>query len=325
MTMTADERQEYVDMGLTESEIAGMEDLAGDDNDFGEAGEEWTPEKTEAAQREAGPTNDADPVEKVIADDDKSGDEKSSQDAAEVADDGEPKGEDDGINAEASSESDKSEVRAETRPLITVELPEDYEDQVAAIGTDRDALTEKFEDGDLTTKEYNDELKSINDREFDLKTLKNNADLSQNIEENRARADWIDTTNQFLADNPDFQKTADGDALFNALNNEVMRIAGLEDSANLTGVQILTKARDSINRQLGRTAVDSKKEDGEPVAPKAVKKEVLPINIGKLPASAATDADDGNPYKQLDSMSAVEREDALSRMTDDQREQYYAS
>lgn len=207
-------------------------------------------------------------------------------------------------------------------PLLTGDVPEDFDEQVTAIGTAKDDLDTKFEDGDLTTKEYRAEMDKLNKQERLLEMQEFKARTANEIAENQQRAAWAGTVNSFLEDNPVY---ATSKLRYKALDDTVKQVANDEANAGLTGAEILAKAHEIVESDLG--SVQAPAGDPEKPAGRKTGKPAAPPNLGKLPAAEATEVGNSR-WKALDRLAdsdPIAYEKALAKLSEDDQDAYLGS
>ena len=187
---------------LTDEEREGLDES----QDFDEGQDQ--PEDKDGAD-----TADEKPI--VVKDEDDEGDDDKAKPDADDGDDeakdtaakpeDDPAKADDPDKASAAAddppagEDDAPPVR---RPTALAQLPEDYDDQVAKIGTDKEALVGKFDEGDITMSEYHKELDALNRKERELERLKDRVEY----EVRAAATHWRDVVVAgFLDKHPEYQ------------------------------------------------------------------------------------------------------------------------
>jgi hypothetical protein len=203
-----------------------------------------------------------------------------------------------------------------------IQAPADADEQLKKIAADKDALAEKFDAGDLTGAEFNKQLDAFNKAERGIETLVNNADLAAKLEVQRRQNEWDRQCASFF----DANKQYNDPALFEQFNDTVKAVAMMPRNMKLTGDQVLVKAHNMLQAELGNpitapaTAPATKAEAKLP-APQPQ----LPPNVGALPAADVTDATGGrfDALNRLAMSGDVEGyEAALSKLSPADHEAY---
>lgn len=293
-----------IDDGLTDEERAALAEDDGDD---------------EAEGNEADTEGDGDAEESDGAG---SGDD-------DVAADGDDSGEA-GDNGEAASDSGGESVpgqpegpQSASAPILIAEAPADAEAKLREIATKKDELIAQFDDGDITAKEYQQQLDALAKQEREIERAVDKAQLAAEMEQQRQKNEWISTVNRFIAANPIY--SADKNPrLYRALDQEVRDLAGTPEAANWTGEQILAKAHENLSEAfgLGKPAAQQ-----QTPAKKTVPKPDLPPTLAKVPAAEGSETG-GSKWASLDRLATTDPlgyEEALANMSDADRAAYLAS
>ena len=239
------------------------------------------------------------------------GDDKAKDTAAESDDDpAKAKQDDPAADDTPAGEDDAPPAR---RPTALAQLPEDYDDQVAKIGTDKEALVGKFDEGDITMSEYHKELDALNRKERELERLKDRVEY----EVRAAATHWRDVVVAgFLDKHPEYQ---DNQMLLGLLDQEVRKqqVAN-EDQFN---PDYLTNAHKHISAGLPQVFKQAKAE-AKP------KREIPQVpSLANVPA-ADVDQPGDDKFAMLDRLAdkdPVAYERALDKLSEAEREEYLAS
>lgn len=319
--------------GLTEEELALLtdEERAGlEDDDLLDEGEEPTDDD------DAGDDNDSDDNGDDAGDDndDDQDDDKGTDKQDDATGDDDQPGRDDG------TDNDQPVDTAPPVPLIRAELPADFDDQMKAIAdrraeirTERRSLTDKYEDGDMTSKEYHDaldkledELGDLTDKRYELKQLEDKAKLAKEVSQSQMETRWWATVDAFVGEHPELKRNQTVmtvyDQIVQRVTAETMK-AGKEP-----GLADLQKAYKQWAEDLGITPQKPTKEPGKQTdtqQQQAQKKaRNVPPTLGKVPAAETTDTDDGK-YAYLDRLAdsdPIKYEAELAKLTEAQFDEY---
>ncbi len=294
---------------MTDEERKGFEEDI-DDGEEGEGGEE------DEQGEEAGKAKDDD-------DAGESDDEEEGEQAGR--DDGEPPVKSE-PEAEPEAETEQQEPQAPVvQPLIRAEIPADMEEQRSKIEKARDDLAEKFEDGDLTAREFQAENRKLDKLDADLDWIVRKAELSAETARHQAETNWYASTAEFLKAHPEISKN---ELVYNAFDAVVRKVTADKANHNLSNQQQLDKAyaewADALGiKQEAKPKADAK-ADANP-APKA--KRELPPNLSTVPAAQTNDTDDGK-YAALDRLmdtDPLKYEAELAKMSPAESDAYLAS
>lgn len=287
--MSTEMTDEEILAGLTDEERAAMEE-----DDGGAEEPEQTDEEREAEEAADGEEEaDGEP------------DEAAADDAGEAdAADGEP-------------DADEIPVVA-AAPIYVAEAPADAEARLAQIAADKEKLVGQFDDGELTAKEYQQELDKLAREERGIERQIDKAEIARDMAEQQAAAERDKQVNDFLGEvgiprNPE-------DPQFQVLNKAVIMIANLEDSANKSAREILQEAYELC---VFKKQIAGKAAAPAPAPAKAARKPIVaPPTLGRLPAAEMTDTSEGNRFAHLDRMDPVAREEALAKMSEADQNAY---
>ena len=243
----------------------------------------------------------------------------------EGAGNGDDAGNNEGAGEDAAAAGDSVAQGLEaSAPILVVNAPEDAEAKLTGIATKKDELLAKFDDGDITTKEYQAELDTLNKQEREIEWGVEKAKLAAEMEAQRQANDWKATVDSFIRDNPRYSPEK-SPSMYQLLDIEVRRVAGLDEFKNRTdpaaGREILAKANENIAKDLGFEARANTSK------PRAGAKPNLPPNLANVPAADQNDTQ-GGKYAVLDRMASSDPlayEEALMKLPEAERNAYLAS
>lgn len=214
---------------------------------------------------------------------------------------------------------------SESAPILVVQPPADAEVKLAEIATKKEELLTKFDDGDITAKEYQKEIDALNKQELDIKLDIREAKLAEKMEIQRQANEWKATIDQFIVQNPRYNPEK-SEAMYKLLDLEVRRVAMTDEFKNRTdsaaGREILQKAHENLAEQLGFEAKPQAKKDGD--GKQQIKKPDLPPSLDKLPAAEQNDTS-GGKYAVLDRLAntdPIRYEEELMKLPDAERNAY---
>lgn len=311
--------------GMTEEELALLtpEERAGlEDDNLVDEGEDTTEEEEQEHQ------TSEEEEEEEEQEKEQPGKEEPDQEEQEQP------GRDDGENEEQPATT-STQV-----PLIRAELPADFDDQMKAITdrrseirTERRSLTDKYEDGDMTSKEYHDaldkledELSDLNDQRYELKRQEEKVKLAQEVNQSQAETRWYTTVETFLGEHPEITRNQ---TLVTVYDQIVQRVtAETMQAGKEPGLADLQKAYKQWAEDLGVTPQKPAKDTGKQPAKQDQqpqnKARNVPPTLGKVPAAEANDTDDGK-YAYLDRLAEsdpLKYEAEIAKLTDAQFEEY---
>lgn len=293
----------------TEEELAGLTD------EEREALLEDDEELDEQENQELGEDGgDVDSEDDTELDADDSGAEHGDDDDGAVAD------------ADAGEQADAAD-EDEGAPVYTAQQPEDVETKLTELNAKKEELASKFDDGDITAKDYQKQLDALNKQEREIEREVFKAQLAQEMEQQRQKNEWARDVKDFLGKHPEYSKSK---VLYGTLDNLVKEIARDPSNVSLSGSEILAKAHEQVQEALGVFGVKQQPElEQKPVSKaKAAKKArpELPPTLGTLPAAEINDTA-GGKFAVLDRMAdadPIRFEEELGKLSEAERERYLA-
>ncbi|MNV62861.1 hypothetical protein D3C71_1554270 [compost metagenome] len=197
--------------------------------------------------------------------------------------------------------------------MLDPKVPE----QIDALEKQKDELTDKFDDGEFTGKEFRAEMRKI---DAQLDALKEQR-ISSNVARNTAIIEYRDVTiPTFLSEHPEYKP---GTVLHHLLDAEVKQLQ--MQSNNPFNPAILERAHQNISDQVSKAYGAKPAAQAKPKVAAAAR-EVVPT-LGTVPAADANDTDGGGEFAWLDRLANadVEKyEQELAKLTDEKRERYLA-
>jgi hypothetical protein len=209
-------------------------------------------------------------------------------------------------------------------PKLSGELLPEYAQATDAAYDKADKRLEeieaKFEEGELSAAERREQTRQV-ERERDAEIRKLSA-ASQNAEIEGQR--WQAEQAVFFRANGTYLKNA---MLYNALNAEVVRLAGAPEAAGKSGMEILYAAKavvDAAVRAITGAATPTTpqpKKDATPSKPRASMPDVK--TLADVPAAAAPEVGQDR-FAHLDKLVGLELEAAIARMSEPDKAAYLA-
>lgn len=241
------------------------------------------------------------------------GDGAGDADAAAAAADGQAAG--------AAAEQPAGPAQ-QTAPILIAQAPEDADAKLAEIATKKDELLSQFDDGDITAKEYQQQLDALGKQEREIERAVDKAALAAEMEQQRQQNEWIATVNAFIDSNSQYK---DNPRLYRALDQEVRDIAVTPEAANWSGRQILEKAHANLAEAFGFAKEQPKPAVEAAAAAKPAPQ--IPPTLGRVPAADINDAA-GGKYAALDRLADTDPaayEEAIAKLSDAERDAYMAA
>lgn len=286
-------------------------------------------ENDEAAPAATGATDD-DPA--FGADVDPETGKPKAQAADDAGADGEAKAndgkdaDDEAGKADSTADEDIDSGNAPILPQFHAEPVADFDAKLNSLDDELKALAKKFSDGDIGFEELQAEQTRVHDARADLRAQVRESEMVQRINQTAEVNLWKREQDDFFVDHEEYRKNP---ILMGALNTAVINLANAPENANRTGTWILNKAHKEVAKVMAPT---SKDPVNDPVvkddpAKKEVKQQRKP-DLKSVPRTLAGSpaADQDTPGKgefdDLDSLTGIDYENALARLTPEQQAKY---
>lgn len=295
---------------LTEDERRQLEEEQGDDD---------TDTDTDADDQSG---DDADQDDDDSSDDD-AGDEDDTGDQGD-ADEDDQDGDDDNGDDQDDQEQEEQLEKAPA-PLFTAELPEDIEANRTEIDGKEDTLVEQFDNGDITFAEYNKQIRTLNNERAALERIELKAEMAREAQQAQIDNQWQGALNTFLAEHPEIDLSNE---FHHAAFDKLLRqhTAGVMEKGGLPGLREIKKAHGdfikTFNLQSDKPAPKEQKQEKQTA--KTPKHREVPPNLGKIPAAANADMDDGR-FAALDKLPPDKFEAAFAKLSEADRNAYLSS
>lgn len=290
-----------IDDGLTDEERAALAD-----------------EGAEGAAQDEDEGDDAADDEGEGADDAGAGDDDGA--AGDDADSDAAAAEGDGADAAAANTEQPAGPAPESAPILVAQPPEDADAKLAEIATAKDALLTKFDDGDITAREYQLELDKLAKQEREIEWGVEKAKLAGEMEQQRQANEWKSTVDGFIAENSRYNPTT-SPRMYQLLDMEVRAVATSDEFKNRSdaaaGRAILQRAHENLAKELG---FEAKPKGKTPPPPK----KDLPPSLHSAPAADVNDTG-GGKFAVLDRLASTDPiayEESLMKLSEREREAY---
>lgn len=223
--------------------------------------------------------------------------------------------------AAAKASDVPAQPAAASAPVLIANAPEDAKARLEALETQKADLTQKWEDGDLTGKEFQIELNKLNGEQRDIERQVDRAELAAQMEQQRLSTMWVNDCNAFLAVHPEYRDEARG----KLLDDYIRALSQVPSNANLTNAQALEKAHKMVKVDLGEPLETTPAAPAKPAKQAEIPKPAAQPNIGNLPVASMNDTT-GGEFAALDRLQKSgkleEYEEAVERLTEAQRARY---
>jgi len=211
---------------------------------------------------------------------------------------------------------------AQPAPILVAEAPSDADAKLADIATKKDDLAQKFDDGDITAKEYHSQLDALNKQERGIEMAQHKAQMANEMAEQQRLNAWYTQAQAFA-----IERGYTDQRRMNLIDAEVRAVATADPT--LTGMQVLQKAHQNlIDAGLApNVAAKPAAPTAAPAAQAKSKPVELPPSIHKLPAADVDDTGAGE-FAELDRLASTDPlkyEQTLAKMSEAQRDRYLAA
>lgn len=241
-------------------------------------------------------------------------------------------GADDGKQSAAAAGDAATSAKEQVVPLLVAEVPADAEARLKDISDKKADLLDRFDNGDITAKEYQTELDALNKDERGIERAVEKAQLAAEMKQQQEMGSWMQQVNAFTTnDHPEYSTSR---SRWMALDTFVKEIASKPENANLDGREILRQAHELVVKDLGeapkpagdgkKDEQDGKKKEGQPLKGSKIEP---PKTLGKVPAADNADIEDGK-FAALDRLAdsdPLAYEEKLYKMSATERDEYLAS
>lgn len=243
-------------------------------------------------------------------DDDAQGADNEQQ--AEAAAAATTQGADDDAGAEP-----EAEAQPQPSPILVASPVEEANARLSEIQTQKDALLDQFDNGDLTARDYQKQVDALAKEERKLEFQIHEAELAGKLENQRLQNEWVTTCNTFIESNPVYK---DNPRLYKALDAEVRELANDPKTANWSGQKFLQEAHKNLSEAFNLPTAKA------PAAKQTTQRE-LPPNLSKVPSAEVEDTNGGR-FAVLERMATndpLAYEEALAKMSQAERDAYLAA
>lgn len=250
--------------------------------------------------------------------------EDTEADAGEESVDQAPKGSDAGTEAQAGAQDEAPELAEPILPPLRARAPENVDELYAAISAEEDSLAQKFDDGDITAREYRESMNKLTAQREEVNWNKRKADLAREMEDTAKANAWEKEVGDFMTTTA--AHITKSRAAMIAFDDVVKKVTSDPANLNLSDRAQLDKAykifMSEVGEAFGIQPQQSQQTKATALAPKAARN--IPPTLAKVPASDMEDLD-GGKFAALDRLAAadpVAYESAVAKMSEAERAQY---
>jgi hypothetical protein len=207
-------------------------------------------------------------------------------------------------------------------PVFVADAVENADGKLAEIATQKDALMQRFDDGDITLREYQKQADVLAKQERDIEFAQREAVLAAKMADQQMRNAWVAQAQTFAATNGYTDQRR-----FNMLDAEVKAVASTDEAKHMDGSQILARAHANLVEAglMAPKAAAAAQPAAKPAAQKPAVE--LPPSTHKLPAADIDNAA-GGQWADLDRLATTNPtayEAKLLSMSEAERDRYLAS
>lgn len=245
-------------------------------------------------------------------------------DAGAAADDDKAKeapapGADDGAEGRDDGKDDDDDDAPAPRPAGDRVNADEVKTKLDDIATQKSALAEQLDEGEITTKEYTAAVDRLNDEKNDL----SNKLTRQTEADDAIQQGWYKDVEKFLGKHKDISLNTTRLKSFDIV---VRDVTADPENASLSNRKQLEKAHAIWKEEMGFTEQAKSKDEPKPAAKPASKpKPELPPTLHNVPAADINVGDDGK-YSYLDALlnagKTIEYEDALAKLPEAEQQDY---
>ena len=215
--------------------------------------------------------------------------------------------------AKAKEEADK---KAGAKPFVPKFAGVDQE-KLDSLKTAMDEAKKKFDDGDIDYTKFDQTKDAYNEAKW-------KADFAQESNQNMQQGRWQWEQERFLDDNKQYRDNRTLNAAFAATVNSII---ATDEGKKLSDKEVLVKAKEQVEADLGITGEGSKQtdDDEKQKAIAAAKKanadrSKIAADIGGLPA--AEENEDVGEFAYLDKLEGEKFQAAIDKLTPEQLRKY---
>lgn len=249
-------------------------------------------------------------------DDDDDGDEDDGEEgAAAGAEEGAQTDEGDG--EEAPPERERRSYRAT--------LPEGYDEKVAAVAQESDALADRFKAGDIDFDEYRAEAAKLDSRRDELAAAKLKAEISAEMEDQSAERQWQDEIDALVSraakdDKVDYRNDPEKQR---DLDVFVRVLAADATNASRPMRWFLDEAHKRVKALHGLLPAQKSEQSQPPSkpAPRKPNLAAVPKTLANIPGGDGP-GDIADEFSGADGLEGLDFEAAIAKMSPAQREKF---
>jgi hypothetical protein len=232
------------------------------------------------------------------------------------------------LEAGAQAEEEPGDSEDETtvgtqddfQPRYQAEAVEDYDGQMSSLNEKKDDLLKQFKDGDIDIGTYQSGRDEIDQsvRDLDKAQLKHEMSVEQN--EQSAQQQWQWEQDRFFSND---KNTAykDDPIISSAFDAVVKNLASVSENESKPMSWFLEEADRQVRAKFVVPGGDTTKTP-KPPKRKEVDLSKVPPNLGDLASAEQPDITGNDEFSNLDKLSGMELETALSKLSQAEQDRY---
>jgi hypothetical protein len=294
---------------LTDAERDGIVEDATDDGSSETEEQRLQREEEERAREEAA---------KAAANPEKTDEEREAEAAAaaNATDDGKTEEQRQQEAAQQQQQEQQAAIVPQPQGVLKGELPADYDDKVKANAEARKELRRKYNDGDISFDEYEEQAEELAEQRQELRDLKFKAELATESQRQAIVNNWIAVINPFTAAHPEL---SEDDVARNAFDHYCQQETGKTlQAGGQPGQAEIDRAYAAWCKRFNFTPAGGQRQQEQ--QQEAQKNRKVPPALGGLPSSATNEVQDGK-LAAISRLTGVAYEEALAKLTPAELEQ----
>ena len=225
---------------------------------------------------------------------------------------------------EAEANDDAAEQADPILPPLRAKAPENADELMSQLAQEEESLAQKFDDGDITAREYREGLNKLSEQRDEIKWATREASLASKMQRQAEENAWHKDVQDFMTTTA--AHITKSHAAMVAFDDVVKKVTADPNNANLSNRAQLEKAFKAYNDEMA-TAFGVKPQEQTkpaPTAPAPKNQRVIPPTLARVPAAEPENID-GGKFANLDRLAAtdpVAYEAAVAKMSEAERAQF---
>lgn len=209
-------------------------------------------------------------------------------------------------------------------PPLRAKAPDNADELMSQLAQEEEALAQKFDDGDITAREYRDSINKLNDQRDEIKWATREADLAGKMQRQAEENAWHRDVKEFMTTTA--ANVTKSEAAMVAFDNVVKKVTADPANVNLSNRAQLEKAFKLYNDEMAATfGVQPPAQAKAPApAPAPKTQRTIPPTLARVPAAESENID-GGKFAALDRLAAMDPagyEAAVAKMSEAERAQF---